>query len=92
MTSPPSAEFVTRHEFELAMARIDARFDQLEARLDARFQQIDTRFAQTEGRLEAQIERAMGASIRWTVGVSFGLYALMFGLILFVVSRELPHL
>jgi hypothetical protein len=116
MTSPTSADFVTHHEFELAMARIDSRFDRLEARLEARFGQIeaqmDTRFAQVDtrfaladtrlaemgtrvagvqGSLEAQIERAMVASIRWTVGVSFGLYVLMFGLILFVVSRELPH-
>jgi len=80
------------------MARIDSRFDRLEARLDAHFAQIDTRFAQVDtrivqgqGTLEAQIERAMVASIRWTVGVSFGLYGLMFALILFVVSRELPH-
>jgi hypothetical protein len=116
MTSPASAEFVTRHEFELAMARIDSRFDQLEAsldrrfaqvdshfdqleaRLDARFALVDARFAQTdgrvtavEGRLEALIERSLVASIRWTVGISFGLYALMFGLILFVVARDLPH-
>ncbi len=62
------------------MARIDGRFDRLEGRIDG-----------MEGRLEAMIERAMVASIRWTVGVSFGLYALMFGLILFVISRELPH-
>ncbi|MBV9323259.1 MAG: hypothetical protein JO352_05670 [Chloroflexi bacterium] len=73
------------------MARIDARFDSLEARLDARFAQLDTRSAQLQGSLEAQIERAMAASIRWTVGMSFGLYGLMFALILFVVSRELPH-
>jgi hypothetical protein len=87
MTSPTSADFVTRHEFELAMARIDARFDQFEARMDARFAQVDVRFAQ----MEALIERGLAANIRWTVGISFGLYALMFGLILFVVSRELPH-
>jgi hypothetical protein len=137
MTSPASADFVTRHEFEMAMARIDSRFGQLEttmdlrfaqvdsrferleARLDARFARLDTRFAEFdtrfaefetrfagletrftqvdgriaegEGRLEALIERSLVASIRWTVGVSFGLYALMFGLILFVVARELPH-
>jgi hypothetical protein len=123
MTSPASADFVTPHEFELAMARIDSRFGQLEAsidlrfaqvdsrfeqlgaRLDARFAQLDTRFAELEtrftqvdgriaegeGRLEALTETSMVASIRWTVGMSFGLYALMFGLILFVVARELAH-
>ena len=130
MTSPPNADFVTRHEFELAISRLDSRFDRLEGRLDVRLAQVDGRFAESKGELdgrfghvdsrfaelkgevaemkgglaelkgslaelkgdlEAQIERAMVASIRWTVGVSFGLYALMFALILFVVSRELPH-
>ena len=62
------------------MARIDARFDRLDAGLDARF-----------AHMEANMERGLAGSIRWTVGISFGLYALMFGLILFVVSRELPH-
>jgi hypothetical protein len=52
---------------------------------------IDARFALLEARIEAMIERLTVTSIRWTVGVSFGLYALMFGLILFVVSREIPH-
>jgi hypothetical protein len=80
MTSSPGTDFVTRHAFELAMVRIDARFDHLEARLDARFAQVD-----------ARIERAMVAGSRWTVGVAFGLYALMFGLILLVVSRAPPH-
>ncbi len=69
MTSPMSTDYVTRHEFELAMARMDARFAQV----------------------EAAIERSAVAGIRWTVGMALGLYALMFGLILFVVSRELPH-
>jgi hypothetical protein len=69
------------------MARIDSRFDQFEARMDAGFAQIEARFSP----MEALMERGLAASIRWTVGVSFGLYALMFGLILFVVSRELPH-
>jgi hypothetical protein len=91
MTSPTSADFVTRHEFELAMARIDSRFDQLDAQLDVRFAQFEARFAQLQGSLEVQIERSAVNSIRWTIGVSFSLYALMFGLILFVVSRELPH-
>ena len=73
MTTSPGTDYVTRAEFELAMQRIDARLELLEARL------------------EAMIERSTVTSIRWTVGVSFGLYALMFGLILFVVSREIPH-
>ena len=113
MTSPASAEFVTKPEFEQAMARIDNRFDQLGARLDSRFTEfearVDTRFAQSEARVDAGfaqseartdlrfaqmetlIERSTVTSIRWVVGMSFGLYALMFGLILFVLSRELPH-
>ena len=108
-----STEFVTHDEFELAMARIDARFDRFEANMDARFDRsqanmnarfdrfeanmnarfanVDSRFAVTEARLEAKIEAATVTSIRWTVGMAFGLYALMFGLILFVISRELPH-
>ena len=73
MTTLPNSEYVTRTEFEVAMTRIDGRFDVLEARM------------------EALVERALATSIRWTVGVSFGLYALLFGLILFVVSRDLPH-
>ena len=80
MTSPSTAELLTKTEFELAMARLDTR----SAALDAR---IDTRFAQ----LETLIERSSVTSIRWIVGLTFGLYALMFGLILFVVSRELPR-
>src|SRR5438105_3096245 len=48
---------------------------------------IDVRFAQ----VETGIERAMVTNIRWLVGLTFGLYALMLGLILFVVARELPH-
>jgi hypothetical protein len=80
MTSPSRTDFVTRAGFELAMARIDARLDQFEARMEARFAQTET-----------VIERANVTSIRWVVGMSFGLYALMFGLILFVLSRELPH-
>jgi hypothetical protein len=31
-------------------------------------------------------------SIRWLVGLTFGLYALMFGLMLFVISREVARL
>jgi len=69
MTTSPSTDYVTKHEFELAMAHIDTRFAQLETR----------------------IEQATVTSIRWIVGLAFGQYALMFGLILFVVSRELTH-
>ena len=42
-------------------------------------------------RIETLIERSAITQIRWLVGTAFGLYALMFGLILFVVSRELTH-
>jgi hypothetical protein len=48
---------------------------------------LDTRFAQ----LETTIERASITSIRWTVGLILPLYAMMFGLILFIVSREFPR-
>lgn len=75
-----STEYVTRSEFDLAMSRIDARFERVDARFDV-----------LEARLEAKIEAALATSIRWTVGLAFGQYALMFGLILFVVSRELPR-
>ena len=48
---------------------------------------LDTRFAQ----LETTIERATITSIRWTVGLLLPLYALTFGLVLFIVSREFPR-
>jgi hypothetical protein len=54
------------------------------ARLEGR---LDTRFAQ----LETAIERATLTSVRWIVGLILPLYAVMFGLILFIVSRELPR-
>jgi hypothetical protein len=79
-----STEFVTHNEFELGMARIEARFDRLEGRMDSRFNEF-------EARTGARIEAAKNESIRWVVGIAMGQYALMFGLILFVVSRELPH-
>jgi hypothetical protein len=69
VTAPSTAELVTKAEFELAMARLDVRFAQL----------------------ETAIERAGVTSIRWLVGMVFGVYALQIGLILFVVSRELTH-
>ena len=84
------------------MVRIDGRFAEFEARIDARFAQfearLDSRFAQSEARtdvrfaqMETLIERSTVTSVRWVVGMSFGVYALMFGLVLFVISRELPH-
>jgi hypothetical protein len=87
MTTLPNSEYVTRSEFELAMARIETRFERLDARLDVQFARLETRFAQ----IETLIERSSITSIRWIVGLTSGLYALIFGLILFVVSRELPH-
>jgi len=42
-------------------------------------------------RLETLFERASVTQIRWLVGTTFGLYALLFGLILCVVSREMAH-
>jgi hypothetical protein len=35
MATLPGSDYVTRSEFEVAMARIDARFDVLEARMEA---------------------------------------------------------
>jgi len=49
--------------------------------------ELDLAFA----RLETLIERASVTQIRWLVGTTFGLYALLFGLILCVVSREMAH-
>ena len=80
MTTPTSSDTVTRAEFERAMDRIDVRLER-----------IDSRFELLEARIETRIERATVTSIRWTVGLAFGQYALMFGLILFIVSRELAH-
>ena len=73
MTTSPGTDYLTRSEFQVAMTRIDARFDVVEARLEAR------------------IEQAMVTSIRWTVGIALGQYALLFGVILFFVSREFLH-
>ncbi|MBV8714204.1 MAG: hypothetical protein JOZ65_03970 [Chloroflexi bacterium] len=95
MSRPNSSNYVTRSEFEQAMERIDARFDRFEERMDARFDRFEERFdaklAVLDARVEGHIEKALVTSIRWTVGLAFGQYALMFGLILFVVSRELAH-
>lgn len=94
MTSEP----VSKGEFDTAMTRIDGRFTEVDRRFTELENHMNLRFAEFEGRMETRfaqqetvIERALVASIRWTVGMSFGLYALMFGLILFVVSRELAH-
>jgi hypothetical protein len=59
-------------------------FELAMARLEGR---LDTRFAQ----LETAIERATLRSVRWIVGLILPLYAVMFGLILCIVSRELPR-
>ena len=80
MTTPAASEPVTGGEFELAMSHLDTRFAQLEGRLETRFAQLET-----------LIERGSVSSIRWTVGLILPLYAVMFGLILFIVSRELPR-
>ena len=77
MSTPMSTENVTRGEFDLAMARIDARFERVDARFDV-----------MEARLEAKMDAALATSIRWTVGLAFGQYALIFGFIIFVLSRE----
>lgn len=69
MTTSPSTDYVTKHEFQLAMANIDTRFAQL----------------------ETLIERSTVTSIRWTVGIALSQYALILGVVLFFVSREIPH-
>jgi hypothetical protein len=61
------------------------------AEFNRAMERIDARFDLLEARLETRIEQAMFTSIRWTVGVSLSLYALMFGLALFFVAREIPH-
>ena len=95
MTTSPGTDYVTRAEFERAMERIDANFERALERIDSKFERalerIDSKFDLLEARVETRIERATVTSIRWTVGLAFGQYALMFGLILFVVSRELAH-
>ena len=58
---------------------------------DLAMARLDTRFDLLEARLETRIERAMVTGIRWTVGIALGQYALMFGVVLFFISRELPH-
>lgn len=80
MTTPTASEPITRSEFEQAMGRIDGRFVQLEARMEVRFAQLET-----------AIERASGASIRWTVGMILPLYAFLFAFMLFIVGREFPR-
>lgn len=61
------------------------------AEFERAMERIDTKFELLDARIETRIERATATSIRWVVGLAFGQYALMFGLILFVVSRELSH-
>jgi tetrahydromethanopterin S-methyltransferase subunit G len=90
MTTSPGTDYVTKSDFDLAMARIDASFVN-KSEFELAMARIDSRFDVLEARLEARIEQAMVTSIRWTVGVSFSLYALMFGLILFIIARELSH-
>jgi hypothetical protein len=80
MTTPTSSDYVTRTDFVRAMDHIDARFERMDAKFDL-----------LEARIESRIERSTVTSIRWIVGLAFGQYALMFGLILFVVARELAH-
>ena len=69
MTTSPGTDYVTKYDFDLAMARIDTRFAQI----------------------ETLIERTAIMSIRWTVGIALGQYALLFGVILFFIARDVPH-
>ena len=69
--------YVTKADLDAALGRLQSEF-----RSDLRVE---------VARLEVLIERATVTHIRWLVGLTFGLYGLMFALILFVVSRELPH-
>lgn len=54
-------------------------------------QRIDARFDLLEARMETNIERAMLTGVRSTVGMALGQYALVFAVILFFISREVPH-
>src|SRR5690242_8707620 len=72
-------------------ARMDGRFAQAEARMDTRFAQTEARFEVRFAQMETSIERSAVSTIRWVIVVTFGIYALMFGLILFVMARELPR-
>jgi hypothetical protein len=70
-------QYVTKADLDVAMARLQTAF-----RGDLGVE---------VARLEVLIERSAVTQIRWLVGLSFGLYGLMFALILFVIARELPH-
>jgi hypothetical protein len=61
------------------------------ADFDRAMERIDAKFELLEARLEIRIERATVTNIRWTVGIALSQYALFFGLILFFISREIPH-
>jgi hypothetical protein len=61
------------------------------AEFERAMEHIDAKFELLDARMESRIERAFATTVRWVVGLAFGQYALMFALILFVVSRELAH-
>ncbi len=46
-----------RHETQLGLARMDARFDQFLALMDARFQQVDARFEQLLALMDARFQQ-----------------------------------
>ncbi len=57
-------EFVTRTEFQMALLKVDQRFDAVDQRFDAVDQRFDTfeqRFDTFEQRLSSQIARMFGA-------------------------------
>jgi hypothetical protein len=73
------------------MTRLDGRVERLEARFEARFAQLDARSETRFAQLETAIERASLTGIRWSVGLILPLYAVLFGFLLFIVSREFPR-
>lgn len=91
-TQMSSAAPVTRADLDFAVSRLETQtrvdLDQAITRLET---QTRAELNVAVARLETLIERSSVTQIRWLVGTTFGLYALMFALILFVVSRELAH-
>ena len=90
MTTSPTTDYVTKAQFERAMERIDAQFV-TKTEFEHAMERIDAKFELLDARMETRIERATVTSIRWTVGIALGQYALLFGAILFFIAREIPH-
>jgi len=71
-----------RHEMQLGFARVDARFERLEANIDARFGNSELRFEKFEAKMEAIMEKGLRKQtqfffLAWSVLLAaiVGLYA-----------------